>query len=118
MEKILIPWIRKHLPKLAMAGAVMAMTGCATNMSTPVASLAACKGLTATTKAMKAIKPQLPVPTQQKVGLALNTAAGYCIMPSPPANANATVAGILNSLNSLATQVAQAKASATGVTKP
>jgi len=85
------------------------LAGCATPLTTSSASLAACKGLTATTKAMTAIKPQLPVQTQQKIGTALHTAAGYCLMPNPPANANAAVAGILNSLNSLAKQIAKQK---------
>ena len=34
MNKRLIPWIRKHLPKLAIVGAVVALAGCATTPST------------------------------------------------------------------------------------
>ncbi len=86
------------------------LAGCATAPTTSSASLAACQGLTATTQAMTAIKPKLPVATQQEIGTALNTAAAYCTTPNPPANANAAVAGILNSLNALALQVAQEKA--------
>lgn len=98
------------------------LAGCATAPTTSSASLAACQGLTATTKAMAAIKPKLPVQTQQQIGEALHTAAGYCLTPNPPANANAAVAGILNSLNALAVQIAQQKAStapttSTGATK-
>ena len=98
------------------------LAGCATTPTTSSASLAACQGLTATTNAMTAIKPKLPVQTQQQIGEALHTAAGYCLTPNPPANANAAVAGILNSLNALALQIAQQKAStapttSTGATK-
>jgi len=88
------------------------LAGCATQPTTSSASLAACQGLVATTKAMTTIKPQLPVQTQQQIGTALHTAAGYCLMPNPPANANAAVAGILNSLNALALQIAQQKGAA------
>jgi len=89
------------------------LAGCATQpTTTSSASLAACQGLVATTKAMTAIKPQLPVQTQQQIGTALHTAAGYCLMPNPPANANAAVAGILNSLNALALQIAHQKGAA------
>jgi len=88
------------------------LAGCATPPTTSSASLAACQGLVATTKAMTAIKPQLPVQTQQKIGTSLHTAAGYCLMPNPPANANAAVAGILNSLNTLAKQIAKQKGAA------
>ena len=67
---------------------------------------------------MTAIKPKLPVQTQKQIGEALNTAAAYCLTPNPPANANAAVAGILNSLNALALQIAQQKATtSTGATK-
>jgi outer membrane lipoprotein SlyB len=99
------------------------LAGCATTPTTSSASLAACKGLVATTQAMTTIKPKLPVQTQQQIGEALHTAAGYCLTPNPPANANAAVAGILNSLNALALQIAQQKAStapttsSTGATK-
>jgi len=88
------------------------LAGCATQPTTSSASLAACQGLVATTKAMTAIKPQLPVQTQQQIGTALHTASGYCLMPNPPANANAAVAGILNSLDALAVQIAQQKGAA------
>jgi outer membrane lipoprotein SlyB len=99
--------------KYLIAAAIVALlAGCATQPTTSSASLAACKGLTATTKAMTAIKPQLPVQTQRQIGTALHTAAGYCLMPNPPANANAAVAGILNSLNALALQIAQQKGAA------
>ena len=85
------------------------LAGCATQPTTSSASLAACQGLTATTKAMTAIKPKLPLQTQQQIGEALHTAAGYCLTPNPPANANAAVAGILNSLNALAIQISEQK---------
>ena len=88
---------------------LIGLAGCATAPTTSSASLAACQGLTATTKAMAAIKPKLPVQTQKQIGEALNTAASYCLTPNPPANANAAVAGILNSLNALAIQIAQQK---------
>ena len=88
------------------------LAGCATTPTTSSASLTACKGLVATTKAMTAIKPELPVKTQQQIGESLHTAAGYCLMPNPPANANAAVAGILNSLDALAVQIAQQKGEA------
>jgi len=97
---------------LIAASLVLLLAGCATAPTTSSASLAACKGLTATTEAMTAIKPQLPVQTQQQIGTALHTAAGYCLMPNPPANANAAVTGILNSLNALALQIAQQKGAA------
>ena len=96
-----------HLLLAVVLGASLA--GCATTPTTSSASLAACQGLTATTNAMTAIKPKLPLQTQQQVGEALHTAAGYCLTPNPPANANAAVAGILNSLNALAIQIAQQK---------
>lgn len=101
--------IRKYWKLIAGTSCALLMAGCATAPTTSSASLAACEGLTATTKAMTAIKPKLPVQTQQQIGIALNTAAGYCLMPNPPANANAAVAGILNSLNALALQIAQQK---------
>ena len=93
---------------LGALGAIF-LAGCATTPTTSSASLAACQGLTATTKAMTAIKPKLPAQTQQQIGEALHTAAGYCLTPNPPANANAAVAGILNSLNALAIQISQQK---------
>ena len=100
-----------HLLLAVVLGASLA--GCATTPTTSSASLAACKGLVATTNAMTAIKPKLPMQTQQQVGEALHTAAAYCLTSNPPANANAAVAGILNSLNALAIQISQQK----GVTK-
>ena len=102
-----------NLKPIFVATAALALSACATQpTTTSSASLAACQGLVATTKAMTAIKPQLPVQTQQQIGEALHTAAGYCLMPNPPANANAAVAGILNSLNALALQIAQQKGAA------
>ena len=38
MNKRLIPWIRKHLPKLAIVGSVAALAGCATTPSTPASA--------------------------------------------------------------------------------
>lgn len=96
-----------HLLLAVVLGASLA--GCATTPTTSSASFAACQGLTATTNAMTAIKPKLPIQTQQQVGEALHTAAAYCLTPNPPANANAAVAGILNSLNALAIQISQQK---------
>ena len=44
MNKRLIPWIRKHLPKLAIAGSVVALAGCAT---TPTSTTSAANSINA-----------------------------------------------------------------------
>lgn len=113
--KIWINRIKRWAPKLAMAGAVAAMAGCASTsaVTTPDASLAACKSLTNVTVALTQVKPLMSAAVQQQTTLALETAAGYCTTPNPPANANAAVSAILNSLNTLTQVLAQQK----GVTK-
>ena len=110
--KIWINRIKRWVPKVALAGGVAAMAGCAT-VTTPDASLAACKSLTNVTVALTQVKPLMSGTVQQQTTLALETAAGYCTTPNPPANANAAVSAILNSLNTLTQVLAQQK----GVTK-
>ena len=111
MKKILIPWIRRRLPKLVIGGAVSAlMAGCAsTSMTTPQASLAACKSLKHVTVALTQVKPLMTPTVVSQTTLALETAAGYCTTPNPPANANAAVSAILNSLNTLTQVLAEQK---------
>ena len=111
MNKRLIPWIRKYLPKLAIGGAVAAlMAGCAgTLLTTPQASLVACKSLTNVTVALTQVKPLMTPTVVSQTTLALETAAWYCTTPNPPVNANAAVSAILNSLNTLTQVLAQQK---------
>ena len=91
------------------------LVGCATAPTTSQASLTACKSLTNVTQALTQVKPLMSPTVQQQTAMALETAAGYCTTPTPPANANAAVAAILNSLNTLTQTLAEAKA--TGATK-
>lgn len=93
----------------------LALSACATTQNTPQASLAACQSLTNVTQSLTKVKPLMSPTVQQQTAMALETAAGYCTTPTPPANANAAVAAILNSLNTLTQTLAKAKA--TGATK-
>ncbi|MHB1641818.1 MAG: hypothetical protein ACYCS8_04040 [Acidithiobacillus sp.] len=107
MNKRLLPWIRKHLPKLAIAGSVVALAGCpaVSTMTTPQASLVACQKLLPVTNMMTAIKPRLTLAQQKQTGTALTLAVSYCNTPTPPANANAVVGSILGTLTTLATTI-------------
>ena len=106
MNKLLLA-----LPLVLLAGCATT-SGPATTQSVGSQSLMACKGLKALTVTMTSLKPQMPASMQSEVGLSLNTAAGYCTTPTPPANANQIVLGITNSLNSLADALAQQKIAA------
>lgn len=112
--KIWINRLRKYLPKLAMAGAVAAMAGCATTSSVtaPQASLTACKSLTNVTVALTQVKPLMSPTVVKQTTTALETAASYCTMHNPPADANAAIAGILTSLNTLTQVLAEQKGAA------
>lgn len=92
------------------------LAGCSTTPTTSQASLTACQSLTNVTQALTQVKPLMSPTVQQQTTMALETAAGYCTTPTPPANANAAVTAILNSLNTLTQTLAEAKA-ATGATK-
>ncbi len=106
------------IKRVAVLAGVLFLAGCAVQPTIPSASLRACKGLKSTTEAMTEIKPELPVQTQNQIGEALHTAAGYCLTPNPPKNANSVVSGILNSLDALAKQMAKQKqGTTTGATK-
>jgi hypothetical protein len=107
MNKRLLPWIRKRMPKIAIAGMLtVTLAACATaNLSTPQASLVACKKLLPVTNMMKAIKPRLGLAQQTQTGTALKLAVSYCTTPTPPANANAVVGSILGTLTTLATTI-------------
>ena len=102
-----------HLLLAAVLG--LGLAGCATTPTTSEASLTACQSLTNVTQALTQVKPLMSPTVQQQTAMALETAAGYCTTPTPPANANAAVAAILNSLNTLTQTLAKAKA--TGATK-
>ena len=116
MNKRLLPWIRKHLKKIAGYGAggatALVLAGCATTPTTSSTSLAACKSLTNVTVALTQVKPLMSPTVQKQTTTALETAASYCTTPNPPANANQAVAAILDSLNTLTQVLAESKTAA------
>ncbi len=70
-------------------------------------NLAACEGLIPVVKTMQKVKPLMSPSILNEVSLALTTATGYCLTPTPPTNANGIVLNITNSLNDLAAALAK-----------
>ena len=101
MNHIKLHWL-EALGIMFLVGLIIIMSGCQTTAPADRQALAACTGLDATVKSMTKIKPTLAVATQQKIGLALKTAASFCDTSAPPTDPNAAVAGILAALNTLA----------------
>ena len=106
-----VDWMRKILRRrlglAALGGGIALLAGCATTPTTSGVALTACNGLTAVVKTATALKPKLAPAVQTDLGIALDSAAQLCRTPTPPANANAVVAGILQGLNQAATDVAE-----------
>ena len=98
--------LRKWLIRVAFLGASgLALAGCATTSSTTGASLTACQGLTSAIKALTPLKPQMSSAEVRYATTAIETAHTYCASATPPANGQAVVSSILQSLSTLETQL-------------
>ena len=94
--------------------AILALAGCAsTPPSTATASLQACQGLTAAIEALTPLKPNMTPAEIKYATTAIETAHAYCASATPPANGQAVVSSILQSLTTLDSQLTAQPAGAT-----
>ena len=115
MNKRLIPWIRKHLPKVAMIGVIAATVGCATTTATgPAASVNAapvgqityagtCIGYNTSLAVLSIARAngKLTPAQVQTINDAATVLDQYCPPNSLPANPTAAMLSIAQAVNNI-----------------